>query len=100
MNYEQALKEQKKQNRKLIEDGFDFMAISPQTVQLSGAFETLSSLNREMQRIERDIESERGRYEALRAVIGVTLAKREAQYDAAIEADLALTRKIAAQPPT
>lgn len=106
MTYKEALKERDKAIEEL--QGKDnFFAFSPYTLQLSGVVLVLESLMTELRRIERDVESPAGRFDAIRALIGVSLARRDAEYTDAIKQDMEFTRMIAsgdykgaAQPPT
>lgn len=98
MDYKEALKEQ--QNTKQQQPTGDWMALSPWTAQLSGCVMILESLLKECSRIEREIRDPAKRYEAIRALIGVTLCKRDAAYTQAVKEDLQLTARLAAEQPT
>ena len=108
MTYKEALNARNKAIDDLTAEGNDhFFAFSPYTLQLSGVVYNLESLMNELRRIERDIDSAAGRFEAIRALIGVSLAKRDAEYTDAIKSDMEITRMIArgdfkgaAAPPT
>ena len=94
MTYKEALHERNKAIDELTKDD-RFFAFSPYTLQLSGVVNVLESLLTELRRIERDIENPAGRFEAIRALIGVSLARRDADYTDAIKADMEFTQKIA-----
>lgn len=98
MDYKEAIKEQ--QNMEQQQPSGDWMALSPWTAQLSGCVLILESLLKECSRIEKEIRDPAKRYEAIRALIGVTLCKRDAAYTQAVKEDLQLTARLAAQQPT
>lgn len=93
MTYKEALHERNKAIDELTKDDH-FFAFSPYTLQLSGVVKVLESLLIELRRIERDIEEPAGRYEAIRALIGVSLARRDAEYTDAIKMDMEFTQMI------
>lgn len=99
MTMDEAKKLQQTMNQP-PESGSDWIALSPWTAQLSGCVCELQRLLKECNRIEQEVLDPAKRYEAIRAVIGVSLCRRDAAYTQAIKEDLQLTARLAAEQPT